>query len=807
MSDKAHKITTRQTDWDSNTGFIACIRVTPDALDELKDYLGDLIPTGKTTYLLVPINFADKEQLTANQLAPHTKLSIYNVQEKMSIAKNTIYVLPNNRIVTLADYQFNFSDATTKPDNVFIKLIDSCTQTFGKRVLSITLPAKSVIQNELHLQQTQLILDTLPSRVWFKDTHNNIRRVNQIVCRDLNKSVEEIEGHNLLDLYPKAECESSFKFDKQVIKTGNPLRGIIHPSHSYSDGKKHWLCTDRIPIFDQHGDVTSILVISTDVTELQEARNLLEQTTRKFESFTRHSPLLKWALDENRRYIMVNPAYEKIMGVTQDQCLGYTPEEILQPGTSKSLIHKSTKDIFKTIDPNHPLRYQIDVPIDDKVHSMLVTKFLFELSNGRQGLGALAVDITDLKNTQAQLIEIKKRYELAIEGTADGLWDWDTNGYCWSSSRCKQLLGYTDQDPFLFDLQSQIEHIHPNDQERVKQALENHLEYDALYDVEFQARCKNGQYKWFRSRAQASRDQAGNAIRMSGSIQDIDERINAQRQLNQLNKELEDRVHRRTAQLANARDELEARVRERTFELGASNQKLKTRNNELDQFAHVAAHDLRSPLRTISGFGSLLSEIFDTSKNPEAMDYIRRILGAAGRMDELIGSLLDFSRIGRGEMSLELVNLNLVLENVKQDLQQQISESNAKIKSNLLPTVMCDQTMMRQLLQNLLANAINYASDQQPIIQISAHKKQNEYQFEIQDNGIGFSDIDLDLLFEPFKRLSHPSKLTKPGYGVGLSICRRVIERHQGKIWAHGVPDQGATFYFTLPTEMAQKQA
>jgi two-component system CheB/CheR fusion protein len=695
----------------------------------------------------------------------------------------------NNEWIFLRIMPYKTSDANV--DGIVITILNITTL---KKTQELMIKQKN---------QTQMILDTMPARVWFKDTHNNIQRVNKCVSDELGLPISQIEGRRFADLYPTDESRQSYTFDKKVVDTRMPVLGIIHAVQGKDKSQNiKWMRTDRMPIFDADNEVEGVLVVSTDVTELQVAKNQLEETTRKFESFMEHTPIIQWALDDQNRFIFVNPAFSQFMGVTEEQCIGHKPAELLNLTADNNTFIQAESDNQKLLKNSAPIKQEVNLTINGKQFCLLVTKFAFDMMNDHKAIGGSAVDITELKHTQEQLVQITQRFELAVNGTNVGLWDWDTHEVCWYSDMYKQLLGYSETDTFPQTIAMSNELIHPDDVERVKSEINAHLNNDVQYDIEYRIMCKSGEYRWFRSKAICTRDENGIPTRMSGSIQDVDELVLAKQRLGAINKELEQRVRERTAELAKARDDLELRVHERTAELAHTNRSLSATNDELDQFAHVAAHDLRSPLRTIAGFSEFLKDrlIENSGDDEQAHDFINRIISAANRMDTLIESLLTFSSIGREKLKPRPTDLNKIVRSVIDDLQQDIHEYQAQIEFEKLPLISCDPTMVQQLFQNLIANAIKYSKDDvNPVVQIRTREVAPDFVFEVFDNGIGFKESDIDLMFQPFQRLGGNTRKKPAGHGVGLSICRRVVERHGGKIWASSVPGEGSTFTFTLP--------
>ena len=235
--------------------------------------------------------------------------------------------------------------------------------------------------------------------------------------------------------------------------------------------------------------------------------------------------------------------------------------------------------------------------------------------------------------------------------------------------------------------------------------------------------------------------------------------------------------------------------------LRAALSEAQTSNKDLDQFASVAAHDLKSPLATIRGFVDVLQHDYAKEIDSEGQEYLDTIQGAAERMGSLIDALLDYSRLSAPEKEFEAVDLNEVLKGTLQNLEKVIADTGAAIKFQSLPKVLGDTDFLRQLFQNLIANSIKFRSTKPLEISIETVEDQNMWQFEIKDNGIGFDPKFKTDIFDLYRKLNGAD--TFQGSGIGLATCRRVVETHGGKIWADSMPGQGANFHFTLP-KMAQ---
>ena len=244
---------------------------------------------------------------------------------------------------------------------------------------------------------------------------------------------------------------------------------------------------------------------------------------------------------------------------------------------------------------------------------------------------------------------------------------------------------------------------------------------------------------------------------------------------------------------------LEALVEQRTREIQVYSDELKRSNRELQDFAFVASHDLQEPLRKIRTFGDRLSSRYADKLGEGGIDYIARMQNAAQRMSTLIENLLAFSRVTTRAKEFESVDLNLLLADIMDDLQIAIEEKSAQIHHpDQLPTIQADASQIKQLLQNLISNALKFVAEgTSPVIQLSCNETESQIEIRIQDNGIGFEEQYTDRIFTPFQRLHGKDEYA--GTGIGLAICRRIVERHGGTLTAISQPNEGATFIIELP--------
>jgi signal transduction histidine kinase len=250
--------------------------------------------------------------------------------------------------------------------------------------------------------------------------------------------------------------------------------------------------------------------------------------------------------------------------------------------------------------------------------------------------------------------------------------------------------------------------------------------------------------------------------------------------------------------LRDQRREAEAELAQKVGELARS-------NAELEQFAYVASHDLQEPLRMIANYTQLLAERYRGKLDQQADKYIAYSVDGAVRMQALIQDLLKFSRVGRQEIERRTTDCRAVVEQALKNLQASVDESGAVVRWKGLPVVMADVSQLTQVFQNLIANAIKFRGGETPAIEINAEEEDEQWVLTVSDNGIGIPAENWEDIFVIFRRLHTRDEY--PGNGIGLSICKKIIERHGGKIWIEAQATAGCCFKFTLPAEAPGKSA
>jgi light-regulated signal transduction histidine kinase (bacteriophytochrome) len=226
-------------------------------------------------------------------------------------------------------------------------------------------------------------------------------------------------------------------------------------------------------------------------------------------------------------------------------------------------------------------------------------------------------------------------------------------------------------------------------------------------------------------------------------------------------------------------------------------EELERSNTELQQFAYIASHDLREPLRVITGYLDLLKEDLGEAAGEEIAMYIGGAMSSAGRMEALIDDLLRYSRVGSDSREYVPVDLNEVVGDAIENLSKALEEGGAKVVFDGLPTVTADRSQIGQVVQNLVANSIKFRGQDDPRIEINAQREGERWIVGIADNGIGFEQKDASRVFEIFQRLHGAREFS--GTGIGLAICKKIIDQHGGRIWAESEQGKGTTFFFSLP--------
>lgn len=245
--------------------------------------------------------------------------------------------------------------------------------------------------------------------------------------------------------------------------------------------------------------------------------------------------------------------------------------------------------------------------------------------------------------------------------------------------------------------------------------------------------------------------------------------------------------------------QLEELVIARTSELERKAKELDCSNKDLEKFAYVASHDLQEPLRMVASYTQLLARRYKGKLDKDADDFIAFAVDGAERMKQLIQDLLSYSRLSRKDLALTACDSRKSCDSAITNLRLAITESGANVRVDSLPVVLADATQLSQLFQNLIGNAIKFRADRPPEIRVSARCENEHCVFSVADNGIGIDTTYFQRIFEIFQRLH--TRAQYPGTGIGLAICRTIVEHHGGRLWVESEPGKGSTFFFTVPTK------
>jgi PAS domain S-box-containing protein len=355
----------------------------------------------------------------------------------------------------------------------------------------------------------------------------------------------------------------------------------------------------------------------------------------------------------------------------------------------------------------------------------------------------------------------ESKYRSLVSNIPDVTWTADRHGNThFISPNVERIYGFN-QEEIYKDPSLWFGRIHPDDLERVKDAFVSLFLDGGSFDVEYRLRRRDGEWIWLHDRAMGTYIRDG-VICADGLFTDIT-----------------DRKH------------LEETLSEQTRELARS-------NAELEQFAYVASHDLQEPLRMVSSYMQLFSRRYKGMLDADADEFIAYAVDGATRMQRLISDLLMYSRVGNKGKEPQPTDCNTILKNALKNLQEAIRESCAKIDVSPMPTIMGDDVQLTQLFQNLIGNAVKFRGGEPPRVSVGAELQGNFWLISVRDNGIGIEATNFERIFQIFQRLH--SRTSYPGTGIGLAVCKKIVERHGGKIWVESESGKGTTFFFTIPS-------
>ncbi|MGD0919605.1 MAG: ATP-binding protein [Thermodesulfobacteriota bacterium] len=401
----------------------------------------------------------------------------------------------------------------------------------------------------------------------------------------------------------------------------------------------------------------------------------------------------------------------------------------------------------------------------ERAHNDLEKRVEERTSALQEAIQSLQKEISERRRAEEALRESEEKYRSILENIEDGYYEVDLAGHltffndsvCRMSGRTKEeLMGMNDREY--------------TDQENAKKLYQT---FNQVYRtgeprraLDWEVIRKDGTPKYMEASVSLRKDSSGKPIGFRGIVRDVTERKRA-----------------------------EEALKEKTEELARS-------NRDLEQFAYVASHDLQEPLRMVTSYVQLLARRYKGKLDSDADEFIGFAVDGATHMWKLINDLLTYSRVGMGGKELEPTDCETILNQSLNNLKVAIEEKGAVVTHDPLPTVMAESPQLGQLFQNLIGNAVKFRGNEPPRIHVSASRNGNGWTFSVRDNGIGIAPEYTERIFIIFQRLHNRKEY--PGTGIGLAICKKIVERHGGRIWVESEVGKGATFYFTLPASKGE---
>jgi PAS domain S-box-containing protein len=597
-------------------------------------------------------------------------------------------------------------------------------------------------------------------------------------CRPMpvfvNSAFERMTGFRLEDLQGGA----------LPLLTGNGLRRhlIEHPPAGCAVGQpkqlelqvrrkdtsEFWAEFDFRPLADPNGNFTHCVWTCRDITERKQAH----ETARLLSSIVECSDDAIIGKNLDGTVLSWNQGAERIYGYSPGEMVGRSISLLIPPDRGDEL--PEILEYLKLGQRIEHLETQ-RVKKDGQRISVSVTMSPLKDRDGNiVGASTIARDITERKQAEKILRLSEERYRSLALVTDQIVWTTNPRGEVEEDAptwRAFTGLSFDEGKGWGW-----MAAIHPDDRERTADIWSRSVRNRSFYDTEYRLRRHDGEYRFMAVHGVPVLEEDGTIREWIGTCADITERKQIEEEIQKLNQELEKRVKERTAQW-------------------------EASNKELEAFAYSVSHDLRAPLRAIDGFSRILIEEHAPELSGEIQRYLNIVRKNAVQMGDLIDHLLSFSRLGRQSLKKELVEVKALVAQSLAELAQEQEGRRIEIVIGELPACEADAALLKQVMVNLLSNALKYTRcrDVARIEIGAALSLQDEPVYLVRDNGAGFDMRYADKLFGVFQRLHAADEYE--GTGVGLAIVHRIITRHGGRVWAEGELDKGATFYFSLPAE------
>jgi PAS domain S-box-containing protein len=567
------------------------------------------------------------------------------------------------------------------------------------------------------------------------------------------------------------ELRANFDSEKLIARIDtaykNPAQGVPRVREIVARGQSVFseeiqmkngatLLRDFVPL-TVDGKPYGRLWVHTDITEAKRAEEF-RQSSQYARSLLEASldPLV--TISPEGKITDVNEAAIKATGVVRDRLVGTDfADYFTEPDKARKGYQRVFSEGFVT-----------DYPLTIRHADGRLTEVLYNASvykddrNNVLGVFAAARDVTERKQAEAALQESETKFRTLSDLVPQFVWMCTPDGLnVYFNQRWVEYTGLTLEESYGRGWNTPF---HPDDKQAAWDAWNHAVATGDIYRVESRLRAADGTYRWFLMRGTPLQDDSGEIAKWFGTCTDIDD-------------------------LKRAEAELAARAQE-----------LARSNADLQQFAYVASHDLQEPLRTISSFSQLLARRYQGKLDSDADDFIAFMVDGAMRMQNLINDLLAFSRIGTQGSSFAPTDCEKILHSAEENLKAAIEESGAVITHDSLPRLVADERQLIQLFQNLLSNAIKFRRPEiAPRIHVSSKWQNGAWKLSIRDNGIGIDPHYFDRIFIIFQRLHGREQYT--GTGIGLAVCKKIVERHGGRLWVESESGTGSIFHFVIPGE------
>ncbi|QEC58067.1 PAS domain S-box protein [Flavisolibacter ginsenosidimutans] len=614
------------------------------------------------------------------------------------------------------------------------------------------------------------------------DADGYISYANPAVTLITGYSPTELQNKHLSILYNGPD--DSIKAEYELALALKKGKFVSEGWRTTKEGKQFWGEMTLAPLYGHQEESNGFSCVVRDVTEKKkeeiEVRQNADRIRLMVEAVRDYAIFL---LDTTGHIITWNEGARRIKGYSANEIIGkhfstfYTAEDLEDKKPERELRIATATGKYE--EEGWRVRKNGSV-----FWANVVITALFNEQNKLVGFSKVTRDLSERKGIEENLRANEERYRSLVEQVRDyGIFMLDESGriISWNEG-AKRIEGYEADEIIgkyfsIFYPEDDVLNGKPSYELKIARS-------EGKYEEEGWRVHKNGSQFWANVVITPIYNTAGILIGFSKVTRDLTERQEAERAL---------------------RESYE-RYRVLAEELRATNHELSYANEELEQFTSIVSHDLQEPIRTVKSFLQLIHMKLNAQQAEDLKTYIDKAIHAADRMRELIRNLLHYSQLSKGEMIEERVGVKELVNAAVQNLKTSIERANAVITlESKIEAVEGDRVQLVQLVQNLISNAMKFTTADQPQIQISCYEEKGYVKFAVSDNGIGIAETDKNKVFEIFRRLH--TKKDYPGTGIGLAICKKIVDRHRGKIWPESNPGKGTTFYFTLNEEKEKEPA